>query len=113
MLHYPSIKSIERDLTSRYTHEWLSPNLAARCIRAAMESLPADRIYGRGSSAMREINDILGLNGVGFIPEGRNAKSPAILYCITGDIYDVTMMHINGQYRIGCWGDIVERGHYD
>ena len=105
MPRYPSVKSIERDLTSRYTHPWMPPNLAARCIRAAMEALPA-------ASAMYEINGILGLYGVEYI-QGRNSKSHAILYCNTGDPFDITMLYANGHYRIGCWGDIVERGQYD
>ena len=111
-MRYPSIKSIERDLTSRYTHEWLSPHLAARCIREAMETLPVTN-HRNKPSAMQVINDLLGLNGVEYIPEGRNSRSPAILYCNAGDPYDVTMLYVNGSYRIGCWGDIVERGDYD
>lgn len=112
IMRYPSVKSIEQ-LTSRYTHPWMSPNLTARCIRAAMESLPADSIDNIHPSAMEVINDLLGLYGVDRIPQGNNDQSPSILYCNSGDAYEITMMHIKGRYIIGCWGDIVERGNYD
>ena len=62
---------------------------------------------------MSAIDEVLGTYGVEYIPEGHNAKSPAILYCNTGDTYDETIMLINGRFVIGCWGDIVERGNYD
>lgn len=106
LMRYPSVKTIERELTSRYTHSYLSPRLAAKAIRETMER---DSV----NIAMENINEILGLCGVECIPEGHNSKSPAIEYCNTGDTYDPTMMFINGSFRIGCWGDIVERGHYD
>ena len=51
--------------------------------------------------------------GVEYIPHGHNAKSPAIEYCNSGDTYTTTLMFVNGRYRVGCWGDIVERGDYD
>ncbi len=52
--------------------------------------------------------------GVESIPSGHNAASPAIQYCNTGDPYVMTLMYIAGRgYRVGCWGDIVERGKYD
>lgn len=51
--------------------------------------------------------------GVEYIQAGLGQKSPAIEYCNAGDPYAVTLMHISGRgYRVGCWGDIVERGNY-
>jgi hypothetical protein len=50
--------------------------------------------------------------GVKYITAGNNAKSPAIEYVNFGGTYDTTLLYINGQYRVGSWGDIVERGSY-
>lgn len=63
--------------------------------------------------AMDAIDGFLGTHGVEYIPQGHNSKSPAITYCNTGDSYGVTVLYVNGRYRIGTWGDIVERGNYD
>ena len=51
--------------------------------------------------------------GVEYIPAGHNAKSPSIEYVNTGDPYVTTIMWTGGRYKVGCWGDIVERGNYD
>ena len=51
--------------------------------------------------------------GVEYTPAGHNAKSPAIEYLNAGDTYAATLLYVNGSYRVGCWGDIVERGKYD
>jgi hypothetical protein len=58
-------------------------------------------------------NEILGTYGVEYIPKGHNSKSPAIEYCNAGDTYNSTLLFVSGRYRVGCWGDIVERGQYD
>lgn len=59
------------------------------------------------------VNELLGFYGVEHISHGRNSKSPAIDYCNIGDPYNTTILLVNGQFRIGCWGDIVERGNYE
>jgi len=51
--------------------------------------------------------------GVELIPEGHNSRSPAIEYLNAGDTYAATLLWVAGRYRVGCWGDIVERGKYD
>lgn len=50
--------------------------------------------------------------GVEYIAHGKGSKSPAIEYCNAGDTYAVTLLYVNGAYRVGCWGDYVERGNY-
>ena len=55
----------------------------------------------------------LGTFGVESIHQGSNQRSPAIDYLNTGDSYELTIMYIRGRFRIGCWGDIVERGNYN
>jgi len=54
----------------------------------------------------------LGTFGVEGFEAGRNSRSPEISYLNTGDPYDSTLLYVNGRYRIGCWGDYVERGNY-
>lgn len=66
------------------------------------------------TAKMSIADEILGTHGVEYIPEGHNSKSPAIEYCNTGDTYASTLLYVHGQgYRVGCWGDTVERGNYD
>jgi hypothetical protein len=55
----------------------------------------------------------LGTFGVEYIPEGHNAKSPAIDYLNTGDTYATTLLYVNGQFRVGNWGYYVEQGDYE
>jgi len=59
-----------------------------------------------------KISDVIGGCGMESIPAGHNTKSPAIHYVNMGDTYDTTVLWVNGKFRIGCWGDIVERGNY-
>ena len=55
----------------------------------------------------------LGTFGVEYIAKGHNQKSPSITYLNSGDTYNLTILYVKGQFRVGCWGDIVERGNYD
>ena len=62
-------------------------------------------------SIASEITEGYGVEGVSA---GHNAKSPAFDYVNQGDTYATTLLWIAGRgYRVGCWGDIVERGNYD
>lgn len=54
----------------------------------------------------------LGTFGVEHTPAGNNRRSPAFDYLNTGDSYELTLIFINGRFRVGCWGDLVERGSY-
>jgi hypothetical protein len=62
---------------------------------------------------MSMADELLGTSGVEYISRGKNKRSPAIEYCNAGDPYTSTLMFVNGSYRVGTWGDIVERGNYD
>jgi hypothetical protein len=62
---------------------------------------------------MTAISEIIGGFGVEHIPAGRNSKSPSITYVNMGDTYRTTLLWVNGKFRIGDWGSIVERGNYD
>jgi hypothetical protein len=57
-------------------------------------------------------SEIIGGYGVEYIPAGRGKRSPSIEYVNAGDSYAATLMRVNGDYKVGCWGDIVERGNY-
>ena len=58
-------------------------------------------------------DEIIGTYGVEYIEAGSNSQSPAIWYCNSGDTYTTTLLYVAGRgYRVGCWGDIVERGNY-
>lgn len=54
----------------------------------------------------------VGTFGVEFVNSGTNQRSPEFYYLNTGDPYETTLLYINGRFRVGCWGDIVERGNY-
>lgn len=54
----------------------------------------------------------LGTFGVEYIAAGSDERSPEITYLNTGDSYDLTLLCVNGRFRLGCWGDYVERGNY-
>jgi hypothetical protein len=62
---------------------------------------------------MSMANELLGTYGVEHIPHGKNKRSPSFEYCNAGDTYASTLLFVNGSYRVGSWGDIVERGNYD
>jgi len=98
-VRYPSIKALLAAFPALSVED-------ARSIRAAMENYGRDR-------AMNIIDGFLGTYGVEYIPRGHNQKSPSITYCNTGETYDRTILYARGQFRIGSWGDIVERGNYD
>jgi hypothetical protein len=36
-------------------------------------------------------------------------KRHKVAYCNAGDTYRITLLKVNGAYRIGCWGDIAEK----
>lgn len=98
---YPSIKAIMqiKDVSAD----------DARAIRAIM----AGPGKVEGETRMQRIDKILLTHGVEHIGPGKGAKSPAITYCNAGDPYATTILKINGRFRVGCWGDIVERGNYE
>ncbi len=97
-MNYPSIKTIMSLSVSKDV---------AKYIRSIMEGL------GTGQERMERINDVLCSYGVEYICHGHNSKSPSIYYCNMRDPYSTTVLYIKGRFSIGCWGNIVERGHYD
>lgn len=111
----PSIKTLMnlRDFTNQpITRD------QAKSIREIMERAVARAqkylLYPQSShrGALVKIDEILNGCGVERIEPGNNNRSPAIDYVNMGDTYDTTVMIVRGRFRVGCWGDIVERGDY-
>jgi hypothetical protein len=101
-MNSPSVKAIYAAF-----QQWISLEDAKR-IKAIMDGpRPAE------GTRLQAIDKILGTHGVEYTPPGHNAKSPAICYCNAGDTYATTILKVRGRFRIGTWGDLVERGHYD
>lgn len=67
----------------------------------------------RPTVTMGKISDLVDGFGVESIPPGHSSQSPEITYVNMGDPYAETVMYVNGRFRLGYWGDIVERGSYD
>lgn len=91
---------------------------APKICKSCKADMPSDRLCGyfhdgqHRYSRMTRIDAVLGTYGVEYIPAGNNTKSPAIHYCNAGDPYATTILKVNGHFRVGCWGDLVERGNY-
>lgn len=63
---------------------------------------------------MEAVNVELGGSGEEYIQQGHNRRSPSFSYINLDETYATTILRIGkDQYRIGSWGDIVERGSYD
>lgn len=63
---------------------------------------------------LEALNEVLETCGVEYIPAGRGSRSPAFEYCNTGDTYAPTILYFPDRavWRVGSWGDQVERGNY-
>jgi hypothetical protein len=93
---------------------------AARVARRAMNRLLEldEYYYAHWSFAVRDALLLteaacpdLGTFGVEGI-RGHNDQSPDIEYLNAGDTSETTLLYVRGKFRVGCWGDIVERGNY-
>lgn len=85
-----------RELEASEDYRWSHQSFAVRDSMLAIEAAYTD----------------LGTFGVEHISEGSNQRSPAVDYLNTGDSYELTVLYVSGQFRVGSWGDIVERGNY-
>ncbi len=61
---------------------------------------------------MSMADELCETHGKEYIKRGKGTKSPSIHYLNAGDPYITTLLYVRGNYRVGCWGDIVERGNY-
>jgi len=86
----------------------------AKQIRQLMEKFRENNSYHViPTYTLQKISDIIDGFGMESIQEGNNSRSPAIYYVNMGDTYDTTILWVNGNFRVGSWGDIVERGNYN
>lgn len=108
----PSVKTIMR---LRYGNQVPIAADDAQRIRHEMEYATSASYFSNNAmrNALSRIDRILRGFGVEWIEPGNNARSPGIDYVNMGDTYETTVLLIKGRFRIGCWGDIVERGNYD
>lgn len=107
-MNYPSVLMLS-ELTGEQAH---ANKVKAKAIRKIIKTPwePVTKLLERV-----EKQGLLGISthGVERIDRGEGSKSPSILYLNTGDSYTQTLMYISGRgFRVGCWGDIVERGKY-
>ena len=108
-MRLPSIKTLEKF--------GYSPELS-RKIRKRMEDCRnTTHSYQFPSSpkvltCLSEIDCLIGGNGIETIPEGSNQNSPELAYVNMGDTYSTTIIFHSGNFHVGNWGDIVERGNY-
>lgn len=63
-------------------------------LKAAMQD-------NKGLACANRLLDGCGIESIG-LPEG-------CFYVNLGDTYDTTLLKVNGRYRIGSWGDVVEQ----
>ena len=73
----------------------------------------ADQCYtvpNRHDRLMCALNEIAETHGVEVLM-GRDEQWPDYEYLNSGDTYTATLIYSNktGTFRVGCWGDIVER----
>lgn len=101
-MNYPSVKTIMAGLGIDVEK--------ARKIRAIMEGPYRDE---RDTTRMQRIDEVLGTYGVEYQRAGRGRRSPEFWYCAPGDAYAATVLKVNSRFRVGCWGDVVERGNYE
>jgi hypothetical protein len=96
-MRYPSIKTLMERLKLNREQ--------AKEIREAMEQ-------NRGLKVADRILGGFGVETIG-LPDGcfDNCQEPEIYieYVNMGDTYDTTLLKVNGVYRVGDWGSIVER----
>lgn len=121
-MRLPSIKRLEeglnicRDQAKQVRRILECRNVEAVCALSERAASHARDCFGRSPLQYVKLlacDAILETHGVEFIAKGHNKRSPSIEYCNTGDTYAATLMWMNGRYSVGCWGDVVERGHYD
>lgn len=76
---------------------------------------PFDSGMWRRTMALHAIDRLLGTYGVEPLGTVDVHDGPAFEYCNAGDTYATTLIYMRDTdtLRIGCWGDLVERGLVD
>lgn len=114
MRNIPSVKTLERAFPGK-----------GKTLRRLLQSEQAVREHPAAIARVREcyhepklydlrlhaLNAELGTFGVGYA-EGQGS-SVSFDYLNTGDTYGTTIIRfVDGRYRVGDWGTVVEQGNY-
>ena len=60
-------------------------------------------------NARTAVDAVLRTYGVEYL--GRNKRTnDEVYYCNAGDTYSTTVLFVGPHLRVGCWGDLIERG---
>ncbi len=111
----PSVKTLEREFPGKgKTLRLLLTSDSAVDAHPAVVAWVAQcyNMPRMSERRMHALDAALETFGVEYIEAGHNKRSPAFTYCNAGDTYATTILRVRGSYRVGCWGDIVERGNY-
>ena len=107
-----SIKKIKEEFRSYIDDE------GCKKLHAAMRAIDGDPLpegpkTPKGGWSLAD--KILEGHGVEYIAEGRNARSPAITYINTGDLYTATVLITSNRQTcyVGCVADVIEKGDYE
>lgn len=61
------------------------------------------------NAARSGVDRILRTHGVEYLGINKRTKAE-VYYCNAGDTYATTVLFVGPHLRVGCWGDLVERG---
>jgi len=116
-MNYPSVKTLERAFPGKgeTLRKLLTDNDAVNAHPAAIALVK--RCYNRPTMShmrMTALDAELETYGVEFVRGNGTRNTQSFEYCNTEETYATTIIRMqSGQYRVGNWGDIVERGNYE
>jgi hypothetical protein len=72
-------------------------------------SVPCGTTAGTVAMPVLAVDAVLRTYGVEYL--GRNKRTnDEVYYCNAGDTYSTTVLFVGPHLRVGCWGDLIERG---
>lgn len=112
----PSLKTLEAAFPTKgeVLRRLLTSEKAVRehpaAVRRERECFNAPKLY---DLRLHALNAELETYGVEYVQGNGTQRSPSFEYLNAGDTYNTTIIRFtDGRYRVGSWGDIVERGSY-
>lgn len=61
------------------------------------------------NNARTAVDAVLRTYGVEYLGRNKRTKDE-VYYCNAGDTYATTVLFVGPHLRVGCWGDLIERG---